>query len=147
MEEAQRALLERHSEFDEAIRELHRAEAALGEEVTGLAIIESHAGRLLGGTPRVCSFCGASQRDVARLIAGPLFYICEGCVTAAIQTIETRGADASRILPISTTAAAACSFCGKAHCETEHLVTASRGGRICDECLEVCAEIMAEDRG
>jgi len=72
MEEAQRAPLERHSEFDEAVRELHRAEAALGEVETGLAIIESHAGRLLGSTPRVCSSCGASKRDVAKLIAGPL---------------------------------------------------------------------------
>lgn len=56
--------------------------------------------RLLGSIPRACSFCGASKRDVAKLIAGPLFYICEGCVTAAIQTIETRGAEASRILLI-----------------------------------------------
>jgi hypothetical protein len=74
-------------------------------------------------------------------------YICEGCVTAAIQAIETRGAEAARILLISTASTADCSFCGKEHRETEHLVTASQGGRICDECLEVCAEIMAEDRG
>ncbi len=147
MEDAQRALLERHSEFDEAVRELHRAEAALGEEMTGLAIIESHAGRLLGGIPKVCGFCGASQRDVANLIPGPLFYICDGCVTAAVQTIEGR-AEASRMLLMSTTTTADCSFCGKAHHEFEHLVTTLMGcGRICDECLEVCAEIMAEDRG
>ncbi len=27
-----------------------------------------------------CSFCGKSQREVRKLIAGPTVYICDGCV-------------------------------------------------------------------
>ena len=27
-----------------------------------------------------CSFCGKSEREVAKLIAGPKVYICEACV-------------------------------------------------------------------
>jgi ATP-dependent Clp protease ATP-binding subunit ClpX len=28
----------------------------------------------------VCSFCGKSQDDVRKLIAGPTVYICDGCI-------------------------------------------------------------------
>ena len=33
------------------------------------------------GAPLDCSFCGKSQRDVRKLIAGPGAYICDECVT------------------------------------------------------------------
>jgi ATP-dependent Clp protease ATP-binding subunit ClpX len=32
------------------------------------------------GAKLSCSFCGKSQDDVAKLIAGPGVYICDGCV-------------------------------------------------------------------
>jgi hypothetical protein len=31
-------------------------------------------------TPRVCSFCGKTQHEVAKLIAGPTAFICDACV-------------------------------------------------------------------
>lgn len=148
MVEAQRALLQTQAQFDEAIRELHRAEVLVGEEATGLASIELHAGRLLGGIPselQMCSFCGASQRDVVSLITGPIFYICDGCVADALQTIEAQR-PASRIMLLSTKGTAVCGFCGEGRGETERLFTASGGGRICAECLDVCVDIMAENR-
>ena len=153
MEEAQRALLERRSEFDDAVRQLHRAGASLGEVVTGLGISEVEAGRILGSGPNdllVCSFCGASQRDVASLIAGPFVYICGDCIVKAIQTIEAgpqHGTEVTGMTLIPTSEMSDCAFCGKERYQTKHLVTAPRGGRICDECLELCAEILAEERG
>ena len=33
-----------------------------------------------GNSSLVCSFCGKSQAEVRKLIAGPLVYICDGCV-------------------------------------------------------------------
>jgi hypothetical protein len=78
---------------------------------------------------------------VTSLIAGPFVYICGGCVNTAIQSIEAdtqhepKGRDDSdpgcgderlRVL-------------GKEAVQTEHLVTARRGGRICDECLDLCS--------
>ena len=27
-----------------------------------------------------CSFCGKSEREVDKLIAGPAVYICDGCI-------------------------------------------------------------------
>jgi hypothetical protein len=38
-----------------------------------------------------------------------------------------------------------CSFCGKKNREVETLI-AGRGGYICNECIQVCVEILAEER-
>jgi hypothetical protein len=35
-----------------------------------------------------CSFCGKSQYDVARLIAGPTVYICDECVDLALDFVD-----------------------------------------------------------
>jgi ATP-dependent protease Clp ATPase subunit len=34
-----------------------------------------------------CSFCGKSQHDVARLIAGPKVHICDECVVLCIEIL------------------------------------------------------------
>ncbi len=38
-------------------------------------------GRSGGGSGLVCSFCGKSQREVKKLIAGPNVYICDECIS------------------------------------------------------------------
>jgi ATP-dependent Clp protease ATP-binding subunit ClpX len=38
-------------------------------------------GRSGGGTGLTCSFCGKSQREVKKLIAGPSVYICDECIS------------------------------------------------------------------
>jgi hypothetical protein len=35
-----------------------------------------------------CSFCGKSQHDVRRLVAGPAVFICDECVTVCVNTIR-----------------------------------------------------------
>lgn len=40
-----------------------------------------------------CSFCGRSQRETARLIAGPEVYICEQCVLESDEAIRDAGGD------------------------------------------------------
>jgi ATP-dependent protease Clp ATPase subunit len=35
-----------------------------------------------------CSFCGKSQHDVARLVAGPKVYICDECVVCCIEILS-----------------------------------------------------------
>jgi hypothetical protein len=35
-----------------------------------------------------CSFCGKSQREVKKLIAGPAVYICDECVRLCIEIIQ-----------------------------------------------------------
>ena len=38
-----------------------------------------------------------------------------------------------------------CSFCGKAQAQVRKLIAGPNGAYICDECIEVCAEIIDED--
>jgi hypothetical protein len=44
-----------------------------------------------------CSFCGKPHTDVAKLVAGPGVYICEGCVNLAVGVL----ADATHAEPPS----------------------------------------------
>jgi len=44
-------------------------------------------GRLSGKT-LFCSFCGKSQHDVRKLVAGPRVFICDGCVQICVNTIR-----------------------------------------------------------
>lgn len=37
-----------------------------------------------------CSFCGKSQHDVSKLIAGPSVYICDECVELCVGICEWR---------------------------------------------------------
>jgi len=39
----------------------------------------------------VCSFCGKSQREVKKLIAGPSVYICDECVSLCTEIIHEEG--------------------------------------------------------
>jgi ATP-dependent Clp protease ATP-binding subunit ClpX len=40
----------------------------------------------------VCSFCGKSQREVKKLVAGPGVYICDECIDLCNEIIEEEGA-------------------------------------------------------
>src|SRR5680860_100710 len=41
-----------------------------------------------GGDPLKCSFCGKSQKQVRKLIAGPGVYICDECIDLCNEIIE-----------------------------------------------------------
>jgi ClpX C4-type zinc finger/Glyoxalase superfamily protein len=36
-----------------------------------------------------CSFCGKSQYEVRRLIAGPTVFICDGCIEVCARAVPT----------------------------------------------------------
>ena len=38
-----------------------------------------------------------------------------------------------------------CSFCGKSEAQVRKLLSGPNGIFICDECIELCAEIMEEE--
>ena len=42
-----------------------------------------------------CSFCGKLHTDVAKLIAGPGVYICDGCVNLCVDVL----AEATQVAP------------------------------------------------
>jgi hypothetical protein len=42
-----------------------------------------------------CSFCGRSEHEVQKLVAGPSVYICDACVGLAHDIVEGSGAPPS----------------------------------------------------
>ena len=87
----------------------------------------------IGGDLLRCSFCGGAQQQVAKLIAGPGVYICNGCVTLA-RSWEPRPA------PGRT-----CSFCGTWSPQGGR-VTGHGSVAICQVCLDLCDQILAEEQ-
>lgn len=112
---------------------------------------------------RACSFCGAAQRQVRKLIAGPGVFICERCIDLAsevIEQVQERSNRRTRLLP-ETETEARCNFCGKRRREVAGMVVApdrqavgkfgrkrrerrQPGVRVCSDCLALCGEILAE---
>ena len=35
-----------------------------------------------------CSFCGKSEREVAKLVAGPNVFICDACVAMCVEVLD-----------------------------------------------------------
>ena len=80
-----------------------------------------------------CSFCGRTQGQCAKLVAGPGVYICDGCVTLA------------RTWPPALYPGRTCSFCGQGDLR-EARVTTHESVTICADCLDLCDEIIAEEQ-
>ena len=38
-----------------------------------------------------CSFCGRSEKDVAKLVAGPKVYICDRCALEVVRIMDGTG--------------------------------------------------------
>ncbi len=89
-----------------------------------------------------CSFCGKEQHQVRRLIAGPkMAYICNECVSLFEQERQESG----HLGKVQEERGLHCSFCGKSQQQARHLSYGSRGVQICDECVDLCREIIAEE--
>ena len=50
-----------------------------------------------GGELLKCSFCGKSQKQVKKLIAGPGVYICDECIDLCNEIIEEELAETSEL--------------------------------------------------
>ncbi|WP_440899802.1 ClpX C4-type zinc finger protein, partial [Actinosynnema sp.] len=50
-----------------------------------------------GGDLLKCSFCGKSQKQVKKLIAGPGVYICDECIDLCNEIIEEELADSTEL--------------------------------------------------
>ena len=50
-----------------------------------------------GGELLKCSFCGKSQKQVKKLIAGPGVYICDECIDLCNEIIEEELSDTSEL--------------------------------------------------
>jgi hypothetical protein len=103
-----------------------------------------------------CSFCGKSQREVRKLIAGPTVYICDECIKLCNDILakeaERRDLSPDEAAPRPKGEGEAnksgqllcCSFCGKSQREVQKLI-AGPTVYICDECIGLCNDIIAEE--
>ena len=104
-----------------------------------------------------CSFCGTSQYEVRKLIAGPGVYICDACVELVQGVISSGSVTNTRLEPVHAVTdqdrRVRCRFCDKRRDQVTAMaaMSAEAGGEvsepaaICNECLSLCIEIIAEE--
>src|SRR6266850_3664473 len=93
-----------------------------------------------------CSYCGASQADVRKLVPGPSVLICNECVgrgVAALLGNARRSTEPLAYLQSEGPNPMYCAFCGKQPSEVKRLV-GRNGVCICDECLVASVDILLE---
>jgi hypothetical protein len=88
-----------------------------------------------------CSFCGKSQHEVVKLIAGPSVFICNDCVELCNGIIFDE--DQQENSPKRHSDPTSCSFCNKSDDEVEEILTGPSVS-ICNECVEISNRIIAE---
>ena len=89
---------------------------------------------------RLCRFCFKSQHRVRKFIAGTGVYICDECVATCTDLVyrdEGRGQDVGEGGDLR------CDFCDK-HVGKVRTIVVGSGNNICNECVELCVEIIAE---
>jgi hypothetical protein len=151
------------ADFHRAVRRLQLHGGSLREiaDALGLShqrvhqIVEAAGGsrrwRKRNGTPPellYCSFCGKDQKHVKKLIAGPGVYICDNCVDRADEVFATGNevaTPAATLRAVGEDAAAdRCGFCGKARRQVAAMMSTG-DARICNECVDLCHEIVTEE--
>ena len=167
------------AEFHRAVRRLHLRGSSLREIAASLGLSHQRVHQIVeeaGGSRRwmrgrdrgrrphrdqllACTFCGKSQDQVRKLIAGPYVYICDGCIGLATRVIRSGEAARTALGPMAVAAAKTegvrCSFCGKNRGEAAGVavmptVTVQKtraSAAICAECLALCDEILVEEVG
>ena len=154
LEEAERQSALARAEYHTAVRRLHMGGGSLREigRALGLShqrvqqIVDASGGSWWSrmwrtrGTPRdaTCTFCGRSPSEVAKLIAGPDVYICDGCVSMGEHTVA--GGTKNSVMSLAAQRRR-CSFCGEPR-TPERAIAERAGARVCRACLELCRGIL-----
>jgi len=89
---------------DEEAERIISAVEALGFEIVNAVQIKSSLGREVDRSRRAtasghyklsellpefcCTFCGKEEQEVTRPVAGPVTYICDGCVDLCVEIIR-----------------------------------------------------------
>ena len=109
------------------------------------------------GPGLACTFCGTSQYEVRKLIAGPGVYICDACVELARDVLSSGAVAYTRLGAVHAVTdqdgTVRCRFCDKHRDQVTGMaaMSAESGGMIsepaaiCNECLSLCIEIIAEE--
>jgi hypothetical protein len=150
------------AEYHHAVRLLHLAGATMREIADALGISHQRVHQIIdlagdggwkpkkrAGADLVCTFCGLDKDRVSRLIAGPGVFICTDCV-ALVGAVAAQGTtvqtDRTRLECLPLPDRIGCSFCGAEAAGDTSMVTGP-GVRICQSCVQLCQEIVAEELG
>jgi hypothetical protein len=156
--DAQREAERAKADYHHAVRRLHFAGASMREVAEALEISHQRVHQIVeatGGTggwkaskkPKgelFCSFCGRSSNEVAKLIAGPGVYICDGCVGRVRQVLDTgepTGTELSLIVSLPEGSTLKCSFCGQPASRVSAMADGSRLS-MCANCVKLCEDIL-----
>ncbi len=88
----------------------------------------------------LCSFCGRSQYDVQKLVAGPSAFICDRCILERGYVDES---EPKKVAETEIEDPQSCVFCGKSRNEVINLLKGPSAS-ICNECVELCTNIINE---
>jgi ribosomal protein L37AE/L43A len=176
--DAERDVEVARADFHRAVRRLHLHGSSLRELAAGLGLSHQRVHQIVeeaggsrrwirirdGGQSRAhdrlsCTFCGKTQDEVRKLIAGPGVYICDGCVALAASAIRSGHTAHTELGAIDAVpgeqTGVQCTFCGKDRGQVDRVaimpeVTVERTSAspaICAECLALCSEIIIEELG
>jgi hypothetical protein len=87
-----------------------------------------------------CSFCGKSQDDVRKLIAGPKVYICDECVDLCNGILE-REPDTAPGTSASPQPIATCALCKLPKDVAELRLVADKSA-LCVECIDAVRAVI-----
>jgi ribosomal protein L37AE/L43A len=176
--DAERDVEVARADFHRAVRRLHLHGSSLRELAAGLGLSHQRVHQIVeeaGGSRRririgdsgqsrahhrlSCTFCGKTQDEVRKLIAGPGVYICDGCIVLAAGVIRSGHTAHTELGAIDAVpgeqTGVQCTFCGKDRGQVDRVaimpeVTVERTSAspaICAECLALCSEIIIEELG
>jgi hypothetical protein len=176
--DAERDVEVARADFHRAVRRLHLHGSSLRELAAGLGLSHQRVHQIVeeaGGSRRwirgpdqghnrsrdllACTFCGKTQNQVRKLIAGPGVYICDGCIVLAASVIRSGHTAHTELGAIDAVpgeqTGVQCTFCGKDRGQVDRVaimpeVTVERTSAspaICAECLALCSEIIIEELG
>jgi ribosomal protein L37AE/L43A len=176
--DAERDVEVARADFHRVVRRLHLHGSSLRELAAGLGLSHQRVHQIVeeaGGSRRwirgpdqghnrthhrlSCTFCGKTQDEVRKLIAGPGVYICDGCVVLAASVIRSGHTARTEFGAIDAVpgeqTGVQCAFCGKHRGQVDRMATMpevtleriSASPAICAECLALCSEIIVEELG
>jgi hypothetical protein len=87
-----------------------------------------------------CNFCGKTQDQVEKLIAGTGVFICEACLKECDELLKTESTASAK----DQNETDKCSFCAKPRNKVKSLLKGP-DTHICDECIELCHMLLDDD--
>jgi hypothetical protein len=157
IEAAERESQIARAQYHTLIRRMHLAGASLREIAKPLGLSHQRVQQIVeaeGGSwwhrvwrtrnakhELICTFCERPQSEVAKLIAGPDVFVCDGCVALAEAALKGKG---STITREDDRSRAKCSFCARARSASRPVVS-SPAACMCADCVALCRQIL-DDR-